>query len=249
MNEKQAAARIAELRREIEFHNHRYYALDDPVVSDAEYDALMRELASLEKEFPDLLTPDSPTQRVGTAPVSKFETVRHSTPMVSLENVFSKQELEEWFARLREAAAAPDRAIELVIEPKIDGAAVELVYEKGALVVGSTRGDGEFGENVTGNLRTIKSVPLRIDAFAARHARRGERRAGSHPKTDPVPDRLEVRGEVYMEKSRFKEMNRRQEEAGQELFANPRNAAAGSLRQLDPKITAKRKLRFHAYGV
>jgi DNA ligase (NAD+) len=205
-----------------------YYVLDDPLVSDAEYDALFRRLQQLEDEHPELRTPDSPTQRVGAAPLAKFETARHRHPMLSLQNVTTREELAAFDERIRKFLG-PGR-IEYVGEPKIDGVAVELVYEDGGLHVGSTRGDGLVGEDVTANIRTIRSVPLRLQA------RRG------------VPKLLEVRGEVYLPIEAFRRVNREREEAGLPVFANPRNSAAGSLKQLDPRITASRPLDFVCHG-
>lgn len=227
-------ARIQQLRREIREHDHRYYVLDAPIISDAAYDKLLRELQDLERAHPELVTPDSPTQRVGAAPSEAFRRVPHRVPMLSLANVFDEEEAANWYRGIRkrledEGILAPDQPIPLYCEPKFDGLAVELVYEDGRFVSGSTRGDGEVGEDVTPNLRTIRSIPLELRAEA--------------------PGRLEVRGEVVMHKSDFAALNRRQEEAGDRTFANPRNAAAGSLRQLDPRITASRPLVFYAYEV
>lgn len=223
--------RIDELRAEIREHDHRYYVLDQPTISDAAYDRLYRELVDLEAAHPELVTPDSPTMRVGGAPAEGFAKVVHSRPMLSLANVFDEAELEDFDAGLRRRLDLGEGAppIRYACEPKFDGLAVELIYEDGLLVQGATRGDGEVGEDVTANLRTIKTVPLRL--------------AG-----DP-PRRLEVRGEVVMFKRDFAALNRRQEERGEKVFANPRNAAAGSLRQLDPRITARRPLTFFAYEV
>jgi DNA ligase (NAD+) len=223
-----ARGEVERLRREIEHHNYRYYVLDDPLVADAEYDALFRELQALEAAHPALRSPDSPTQRVGAAPLAKFDTVRHRQPMLSLSNVTTAEELAEFDARIRKFLGR--ERIEYVGEPKIDGVAIELVYERGTLVSGSTRGDGIVGENVTANVRTIRSVPLRL---------RG----------DALPALLEVRGEVYLPIEAFRRVNREREEAGQPVFANPRNSAAGSLKQLDPGITASRPLEFVAHGV
>src|SRR5216117_4145391 len=221
---------VAHLRREIERHNHRYYVLDDPEISDAEYDALFRRLQALEEAHPELRTPDSPTQRVGAAPLAEFATVRHRQPMLSLQNVTTPEEMAAFDERARKFLGR--ERIEYVAEPKIDGVAVELVYEQGVLTVGSTRGDGVVGEDVTPNIRTIRSVPLRLQ--------RG-------PK--PVPELLEVRGEVYLPIEAFRRLNREREEAGQPVFANPRNAAAGSLKQLDPRVTASRPLALVCHGV
>ncbi|MDI7247952.1 MAG: NAD-dependent DNA ligase LigA [Bacillota bacterium] len=219
--------RIRKLREEIEFHNYRYYVLDDPVVSDAEYDALMRELVELEAEHPELVTPDSPTQRVGAAPAEAFAPVVHRSPMMSLANVYSVEELRAFDARVRKALSG--EPVEYVAELKIDGLAVSLVYEDGRFVRGATRGDGTTGEDVTHNLRTIRSIPMRL---------RLDR-----------PVSIDVRGEVYMIRREFHKLNEERRASGEPLFANPRNAAAGSLRQLDPKVTAARPLDIFVYGV
>jgi len=221
---------IERLRREIEHHNHRYYVLDDPALSDAEYDALFRRLEALERSHPTLVTPDSPTQRVGASPLEKFGTVRHAEPMLSLANVTTREELAEFDARVRRLLERDH--VEYTAEPKIDGVAVELVYEAGALTLGATRGDGTTGEDVTANLRTIRSVPLRL---------RTDRR--------PVPRHLDVRGEVFLPLAAFRRLNREREEAGASVFANPRNATAGSLKQLDPRVTASRPLELVCHGV
>src|SRR5213080_180687 len=221
---------VERLRREIEHHNYRYYVLDDPLVSDAEYDTLFRRLEQLEAEHPELASPDSPTQRVGAMPLEKFETVRHRHPMLSLNNIATREEMAEFDARIRKFLNL--ERVEYVGEPKIDGVAVELVYEDGVLTTGSTRGDGVVGENVTPNIRTIRSVPLRLQ--------RGP---------TPVPELLEVRGEVFLPIEAFRRVNREREEAGQPVFANPRNAAAGSLKQLDPRVTASRPLALVCHGV
>jgi DNA ligase (NAD+) len=228
------ADRAADLRARILAADHAYYVLDAPILSDAEYDRLMRELQALEAEHPELATPDSPTQRVGGAPSEKFEKVAHREPMLSLANAYSDAELDEFDARVRKLIALPEGAkVRYVVEPKLDGLAVELVYEGGALQHGATRGDGVHGEDVTANLQTIGRLG----------ANRGvpQRLAGS------PPARLEVRGEVLLMKDHFGAMNRRILREGGEPFANPRNAAAGSLRQLDPSVTATRPLSFVAY--
>ncbi len=224
--------KIKKLRDEIHFHNYRYYILDDPEISDAEYDRLMRELQSLEQKYPELITPDSPTQRVGATPLAAFETVAHTLPMLSLDNGFDEAEIREFDSRIRKLLPQREK-IEYVLEPKFDGLAVELVYEAGRFTVGSTRGDGMTGENITQNLKTIKTVPLRLI----------DRKL-------PIPERLEVRGEVVFPIQAFEALNKQREQSGEPLFANPRNAAAGSLRQLDPKITASRSLDvfFHSIG-
>ena len=219
------AARIKELREQINYHNYRYYVLDDPVISDAEFDQLMRELERLEAEHPELVTPDSPTQRVGAPPSEAFATVEHRVPMLSLANAFSPEELRAFDARARKLAEV-DR-LEYVCEPKLDGLAVSLVYENGVLVRGATRGDGERGEDVTANLRTIRAVPLRL------------RR----------PLTIEVRGEVIIRHEDFRRLNEERAARGEPLFANPRNAAAGSVRQLDPRVTASRPLDIFFYAI
>jgi DNA ligase (NAD+) len=220
------ADRAAELRRQLEYHGHRYYVLDDPEISDADYDALLNELRAIEAEHPDLLTPDSPTQRVGGKPLDKFEPVRHLQPMLSLANARNEDELRAWEARVRRLSGRDD--IEYVTEPKIDGLAISLVYENGAFVRGATRGDGETGENVTQNLKTIKSIPLRID---------------------DAPPLIEVRGEVYLPLAAFAQLNEQRAAAGEPTFANPRNSAAGSIRQLDPALAAARPLAMWSYSV
>ncbi len=219
------------LRDQIRHHNYRYHALDDPEIPDAEYDRLMRELLSIEAEFPELVSTDSPTQRVGDAPVSAFSTVQHELPMLSLGNAFSGDELLEFHSRLlARLELAPDAELVYAAEPKLDGAAVSLLYENGELVRGATRGDGRTGEDITHNVRTIESIPLLL--------------LGSG-----YPSRLEVRGEVFMPKAGFDAYNDRARAAGEKTFVNPRNAAAGSLRQLDPKLTAERPLDMYAYSV
>ncbi len=220
-------ARIDELRQLIRHHDHRYYTLDAPEISDAAYDALARELEALEKKHPDLVTPDSPTQRVGGAPQSRFERVTHHQQMLSLANCFDDAELTEFDARVRKLLGV-DR-VDYVCEPKMDGLAIELVYEHGRFVQGSTRGDGIVGEDVTANLRTVRNLPLELQRGA--------------------PTRLEVRGEVFIKKKDFQRMNEALLARGEEPFVNPRNAAAGSLRQLDPRLTASRPLAFMAYEV
>ncbi len=223
--------RIEELRKEINYHNYRYYVLDAPVISDEEYDALMRELKRLEEQYPETITPDSPTQRVGAPPAEGFLPVEHSIPMLSLDDAFSEQEVRDFDERIKRQLNITGE-IEYTVEPKMDGLAVELVYENGIFTKGSTRGDGYVGEDVTPNLRTIKSIPLRLVEQQL-----------------PIPELLEARGEVFMNKKGFEELNKEREEKGEPLFANPRNAAAGSLRQLDPAITASRPLDIFFYGI
>ncbi|MEZ4525935.1 MAG: NAD-dependent DNA ligase LigA [Desulfobacterales bacterium] len=224
--------RIAFLRKELHRHNHRYYVLDDPEISDAEYDRLMRELTELETAHPELASPDSPTVRVGAAPLSEFDTVQHSVPMLSLDNAFSEGELADFDKRVRKNLET-DAQILYTAEPKLDGLAVELVYENGRLVTASTRGDGVTGELITENVRTIRSVPLVLHA---------ENQA-------VVPSLLEVRGEVFMGHEGFRRLNEQRLQNEEPVFANPRNAAAGSLRQLDSRITARRPLEIFLYGL
>jgi DNA ligase (NAD+) len=226
----EVVSRVQELRDQINYHNYRYYTLDDPVVSDAEFDRLLAELTRLEETY-GLATPDSPTQRVGAQPLDKFETVNHRQPMLSLENAFSEAEVQEFDERLKRFLKTADE-FDYVLEPKMDGCAVELVYEYGRFTIGSTRGDGYRGENVTQNLKTIHTIPL-----------------GLLTEAEPVPELLEVRGEVYMDLPEFKQLNEERLAKGESAFANPRNAAAGSLRQLDPKITAGRPLKIYCYGI
>ena len=226
-------ATLERLRDQIRRFDYAYHVLDDPEVPDAEYDRLLRELRNLEEAHPDLVTPDSPTQRVGYSPQTEFREVQHLLPMLSLDNVFSAEELEEFDRRVKTRLGRADIAVEdveYVAEPKLDGAAVSLVYERGVFVRGATRGDGHQGEDITHNLRTIPSVPLRL--------------SGKH-----IPDRLEVRGEVYMPKAGFEAFNESARRNGEKTFVNPRNAAAGSLRQLDARMTASRPLDIFYYAL
>ncbi len=219
--------RIAELREQINYHNHRYHVLDSPEVSDTEYDTLMAELRRLEEEHPELIIPDSPTQRVGAAPLEAFGVVEHPVPLLSLANVFSSEELLAWHKRI--SNLVPGREMDFVCELKMDGLAVALTYTDGHLTTGATRGDGYRGEDITQNLRTIKSIPLTVPKDA--------------------PRKFEVRGEVYLSRPGFEKLNKERYEEGQPLFANPRNAAAGSLRQLNSRVTAKRPLDIYIYGL
>lgn len=228
MTLRSAAARAEDLRRQLEHHNYRYYVLDDPEVSDAEYDRLLNELKALEADNPDLITPDSPTQRVGATPVSELQEVAHTTPMLSLDNAFTDEDLISFDRRVRERLEDVQQ-IEYVAEPKLDGLAVSFRYEGGKLVRAATRGDGLKGEDVTHNIRTIKSVPTQL---------RGK-----------APDVLDVRGEVFMLLAGFKAMNQRALERGEKVFVNPRNAAAGTIRQLDPRLAAGRPLDVFFYAV
>ena len=220
---------ISELRKQINNHNYQYYILDNPIISDYEYDNLMRELQDLEKKYPDLITQDSPTQRVGASPLDAFDSVDHSIPMLSLENAMNSEELFQYYERTKRGLQT-DLDIDFIAEPKLDGIGVELVYENGLFTYGLTRGDGIKGENITQNLKTIKAIPLsiRTEKFSA-------------------PELLEVRGEVFMEKDKFKIFNDNRLKNELPIFANPRNAAAGSLRQLDSSITASRPLSIYCY--
>jgi DNA ligase (NAD+) len=218
--------KIEELREKIRYHNYRYYVLDDPTISDAEYDRLMRDLVELEEKHPRYVTPSSPTQRVGIEPVSEFITVKHIAPMLSLANAFSTEELTAFDQRIKKII--PQQKLEYVVELKIDGLAVALVYEKGIFAWGATRGDGVMGEEITSNLKTIRAIPLKLFG-------------------EDLPPHFEVYGEVYMKKSDFKKLNEERIKKGESLFANPRNAAAGSVRQLDPRITAQRHLDTFIY--
>jgi DNA ligase (NAD+) len=228
---KADSERAAELRRELAEHNRRYYVLDDPIVGDDEYDALLDELRALEAEHPELRTPDSPTQRVGAPPLERFQQVEHVEPMLSLGNARNEEELRAWETRVRNHLKRLDitaSQFSYTTEPKIDGLAISLTYEDGVLVRGATRGDGRVGEDVTQNLRTIGAIPLRIEK---------------------APPRIEVRGEVYLPIADFKALNERRAEAGQPTFANPRNSAAGSIRQLDPNLAAERPLSIWCYAI
>jgi len=229
MSAPQAARRrAAQLHTELHEHNYRYYVLDDPLVSDAEYDRLLRELQELEARYPELVSPDSPTRRVGAAPSKAFGEVRHAVRMLSLDNAFSDEELADFDRRVRERLGV--QAVEYAAEPKLDGVAVSMRYEDGVLVRAATRGDGETGEDITANVRTVAGVPLRLGG-------------------DDIPPVLEVRGEIYLSHRGFAALNEQALAQGQKTFVNPRNAAAGSLRQLDPKVTAARPLEIYCYGV
>ncbi|HQA03727.1 MAG TPA: NAD-dependent DNA ligase LigA [Thermodesulfovibrio thiophilus] len=220
---------IEKLVKELNYHNYRYYVLDSPVISDEEYDMMLRRLKELEEQWGYTL-PDSPTQRVGAAPSEKFEKVEHREPMLSLDNAFSIEELREFDARIRRLLGT-NESIEYTVEPKYDGLAVELSYKNGLFFKASTRGDGYIGEDITQNIKTIKAIPLRIEGV------------------DKVPDEIDIRGEVYMNIDEFERINKERQERGEPVFANPRNAASGSVRQLDPSITARRKLHMACYGI
>ncbi len=243
LNRDQAAERIDALREQINRHNRLYYVEHRPEISDREYDRLMQELETLEQQFPDLKTPDSPTQRVGGEPIEGFETVEHEAPMLSIDNTYDADELRRWGERVARGLGGDGGEgglfadLRFVCEPKIDGVAISLLYEDGRLVRAVTRGDGRAGDDVTANARTIRAIPLRLTVLDE-HADR----------TPAIPDRLEVRGEVFMTFSGFRKVNAAREEAGDPPFMNPRNATAGSLKQLDPRITAKRDLWFYAHG-
>src|SRR3989449_6384808 len=219
------ADRIEDLRNQIREHEHRYYVLDQPTISDYEFDHLMRELQKLEQEYPELVTPDSPTQRVGGEPAKAFPSHRFERPMMSLENAYSEEELRDWHRRVTQLAGT--ESVDYQTELKIDGLSVALIYENGVLSKGVTRGDGRTGEVVTGNVRTIRSIPLRLYQEVS----------------------VEIRGEVFLSLKAFRQLNEQREQAGEPRFANPRNAAAGSLRQLDPTIVARRPLDFYGYWI
>src|SRR6266404_5637189 len=222
---------IEELREKLRYHEYRYYVLDDPEISDASYDRMMNRLKELEAAHPELVTPDSLTVRVGGAPREGFTKVQHARPMLSLDNAFSYDALREWDRRVREGTGRED--IEYIAEHKFDGLSISLQYENGMLVRGVTRGDGTTGEDVTPNVKTVRSIPLRMDDAAVKKLK--------------LPKSFEVRGEILMTRKAFEALNRQQEETGGKIFVNARNSAAGSLRVLDPAITAQRKLDFFAY--
>jgi DNA ligase (NAD+) len=270
MSEAEAMQRSAQLRAAIRDHNYRYYVLDDPSVSDGEYDALMRELRALEAQFPQLLTPDSPTQRVGTTPASQFNKVRHPQPMLSLGNAFDEGDLRAWRERVLRLLG-PETPLAFVVEPKIDGLAIALTYRDGLFIQGATRGDGEVGEDVTANLRTVGGIPLRLRESSTENpelrtqnpelrtlnselsteiqAATGSTRGSWFSVLGSLPASIEVRGEVYIRIADFEALNEGLAASGEKVFANARNSAAGSLRQKDPALTASRPLRFFAYAV
>ena len=245
MTKEQAKKRLEQLRTEIDDHRYRYNVLDKPVISDAAYDSLFHELTKIEEQFPDLITPYSPSQRVGAKPAEKFKKVEHSTRMLSINDVFDNAELDKWQERLIKLGA--EKAIKnsgYFVELKMDGLAVALVYKKGILVQGATRGDGTVGEDVTQNLKTIDAIPLKLRSHGKIDKLLCKRGAES-----ALENRLEVRGEAFLSKSDFKKLNNEREKKGLSLYANPRNIAAGSIRQLNPKITAERDLNFFVYAV
>jgi len=231
MSRSQAEKRHAELVAEIRRHDEAYYVYAQPTISDQEYDRLYRELVDLEKAYPDLVSPDSPTQRVGGAPLSEFKPVQHLTPMLSLDNTYSQEEVREFVQRLQRLL--PHEELEWMVEPKVDGVAMNLRYENGEFILGATRGDGTTGDDITINLRTVRNLPLRI--------RRGDKHS--------LPRRMEVRGEVYMTRAGFEKLNKQRIAQGEEPFANARNSAAGSLKQLDSRMVAKRPLALTVYGL
>jgi len=233
MTKKQAEKRIEKLKELINHHRYLYHTLDKPEISDSAFDTLKNELEELERKFPDLITPDSPTQRVGGEALEKFEKVSHGSPMLSLNDAFGEKEFKEWVERVLRLSSGQVKKIDYFCELKLDGLAVSLIYEKGVFVRGATRGDGKIGEDVTQNLKTISSIPLRLNLT----------RPGL------VKSEIEVRGEVIMTKKTLSELNKKYEKEGKPMLANPRNAAAGSIRQLDPKITAGRRLDFFAYAM
>ncbi len=226
---KKINKRAQELHQQLHYHNHNYYVLDDPEIPDSEYDKLLRELQLIEEEYPELVSPDSPTQRVGAKPLDEFQQVKHLIPMLSLGNAFSEDEVIAFEKRLLDRLDSEQESLEFTVEPKLDGLAVSLLYENGVLIQGATRGDGETGENITINVRTIKSIPLKLTG-------------------ENIPTRLEVRGEVYMPKASFEALNKKARDADEKTFVNPRNAAAGSLRQLDSRVTASRNLAMYCYA-
>lgn len=232
MTKQEALLKAQALRKELERNSYLYYVEDMPTITDAEYDSLMRQLRAIEAEYPELVTPDSPTQHVGGYAKPGFTEVHHITPLLSLANAFSPEEMEEFDRRVHEGLPK-DAKVEYVVEPKIDGLACSIIYENGRFVRAATRGDGMVGENVTENVRTIKNIPKVLSSLPG----------------VPIPELLDVRGEVYMPRHAFLKLNEERVERGETEFANPRNAAAGSLRQLDPRVTARRSLAFFAYGI
>lgn len=230
MTADQARKRHTEIAEEVRRHDHAYYVLAQPTISDREYDRLYHELLDLEKEHPELATSDSPTQRVGGVPLKQFQPVKHLVPMLSLDNTYSQEELRDFVNRVQRIL--PDETLDWMVEPKVDGVAISLRYEKGSFAVGATRGDGATGDDITVNLRTIRSIPQRL-----------------HGKSEKWPTMLEVRGEVFLTKTGFEKLNAERKAAGEETFANPRNAAAGSLKQLDPRLVAKRPLDIVVYAL
>lgn len=237
LSKEEAKERIEKLKREIERHDYLYYVLNQPEISDAAYDSLKRELIELEEQFPEFKTPDSPTQRIGGKPLEQFQKVSHKIPMLTLNDAFDEEELKEWEKRIKRLLSPSEISkLDYFAELKMDGLAISLIYKNGKLERGATRGDGFTGEDVTQNVKTIRCIPLRL-------------RLENLPPNYKIPEEIEIRGEVYMKKEDFEKLNKAQREKGEPEFANPRNAAAGSVRQLDPKITAERKLAFFGYDI
>ncbi|HEY4951943.1 MAG TPA: NAD-dependent DNA ligase LigA, partial [Verrucomicrobiae bacterium] len=253
MTRDQAKKRHARLTDEIRRHDHAYYVEAKPKISDRDYDRLYHELLELEKEFSELATSDSPSQRVGGAPLSEFKSVRHSVPMLSLDNTYSEEEIRDFVKRLEKLL--PGEKLDWIVEPKLDGVAISLRYENGVLATGATRGNGTEGDDVTANLKTIRSVPLSLkishrDAEPQRKQKDfSEENSVSLRLGGKIPSILEVRGEVFMPVAGFEKLNAERKVAGEELYGNPRNTAAGSLKLLDPKIVAKRPLDLVVYGI
>lgn len=253
MKKSEAKSRIEKLKREINYHRYLYHVLDRQEISDEALDSLKHELAELETKFPDLITPDSPTRRVGGKAIEGFQKVRHATPMLSLNDAFSEAELGAWEARIKKLLGSRD-SIDYFAELKVDGLAISLIYKNGIFETGATRGDGAVGENVTENLKTVESIPLRLhDVSEFEKEKKVRRILDEFPRVkralSRLPERLEIRGEVYMTKRAFDALNRSQQKRGMPIYANPRNVASGSIRQLDPKIAASRSLAFHAYDL
>jgi DNA ligase (NAD+) len=245
MNFNEAKARHAQLVEEISRHDHAYYVLAQPTISDREYDRLYHELLDLEQQFPQLVTPDSPTQRVSGQPLKEFKQVQHVQPMLSLDNTYSQEDVRDFVNRVQKLL--PGEKLEWIVEPKVDGVAINLRYEQGVFTCGSTRGDGTTGDDITANLKTIRSIPSRLHSGTGVSSVHGGASGGD--RRDACPTLLEVRGEVYLTKAGFEKLNAERKAAGEEEFANPRNAAAGSLKQLDPRIVAKRPLDIVVYGL
>jgi len=242
MDRREATATAERLREQLNYHNYRYYVLDSPLISDAEYDRMMQELLQIEEEYPELVTPDSPTQRIGATPAVAFNSYTHRQPMLSLSNVFGEEELRAFDQRVkRMLGKTPESNMEYVAELKIDGLAISLTYQDGKFITGATRGDGYTGEDITTNLRTVKSIPLSLIT--------SQTQSDNLFDNYPIPAFLEARGEVFMLHEEFARINRERESAGEPSFANPRNAAAGSIRQLDPSVTSKRNLDIFLYGL
>jgi DNA ligase (NAD+) len=248
----QAKARHAELAEAIRRHDHAYYVLAQPTISDQEYDRRYHELLDLEKAYPQLATPDSPSQRIGGEPLEEFKPVRHSVPMLSLDNTYSQEEVREFVKRVQKLL--PDEKLDWMVEPKVDGVAINLRYENGMFACGATRGDGTTGDDITANLKTIRSIPSQLRSVAAlvkapqTSGTSNREKNNRVPTTAAAPETLEVRGEVYLTKAGFEKLNAERKAAGEETFANPRNAAAGSLKQLDPRIVSRRPLDIVVYG-